>query len=241
MDFIDEKIEQYAFDHTSEEGELLRRLEKETYEKLEIPQMTTGRIEARLLKLLARLVGAQRILEIGTFAGYSALSMAEALPEDGTLVTCDEDPVAIAFAKKYFSESRHGKKIKQMEGPALESIKKLTGSFDMAFIDADKINYSNYYEAILPMIRPGGLIAVDNVLWSGRVLDPQDESDRAIHQFNERVVKDQRVESVLLTVRDGLNCHYKKCLLAEITNNKSRFPSKGVSHCLKVEPPHGVC
>jgi caffeoyl-CoA O-methyltransferase len=209
MDFIDEKIEQYAFDHTSEEGELLRRLEKETYEKLEIPQMTTGRIEARLLKLLARLVGAQRILEIGTFAGYSALSMAEALPEDGTLVTCDEDPVAIAFAKKYFSESRHGKKIKQMEGPALESIKKLTGSFDMAFIDADKINYSNYYEAILPMIRPGGLIAVDNVLWSGRVLDPQDESDRAIHQFNERVVKDQRVESVLLTVRDGLNCIIK--------------------------------
>jgi len=209
MDFIDEKIEQYAFDHTSEEGELLRRLEKETYEKLEIPQMTTGRIEARLLKLLARLVGAQRILEIGTFAGYSALSMAEALPADGTLVTCDEDPVAIAFAQKYFSESPHGKKIKQMEGPALESIEKLTGTFDMAFIDADKINYSNYYEAILPMIRPGGLIAVDNVLWSGRVLDPQDESDRAIHEFNEWIVKDQRVESVLLTVRDGLNCIIK--------------------------------
>jgi caffeoyl-CoA O-methyltransferase len=209
VDFIDEKIEQYAFDHTSEEGELLRRLEKETYEKLEIPQMTTGRIEARLLKLLARLVEAQRILEIGTFAGYSALSMAEALPEDGTLVTCDEDPVAISFAQKYFSESPHGKKIKQMEGPALESIKKLTGTFDMAFIDADKINYSNYYEAILPMIRPGGLIAVDNVLWSGRVLNPQNESDKAINQFNERVVKDQRVESVLLTVRDGLNCIIK--------------------------------
>jgi len=209
MDFIDEKIEQYAFDHTSEEGELLRRLEEETYEKLEIPQMTTGRIEARLLKLLARLVGARRILEVGTFGGYSALSMAEALPEDGALVTCEEDPVAIAFAQKYFSESPHGKKITQMEGPALESIKKLTGTFDMAFIDADKINYSNYYEDILPMIRPGGLIAVDNVLWSGRVLDPQDESDRAIHQFNERVVSDQRVESVLLTVRDGLNCIIK--------------------------------
>lgn len=209
MDFIDEKIEQYAYDHSSEEGELLTRLEEETYKKLEIPQMTTGRIEAQLLKLLARLVGARRILEIGTFGGYSALSMAEALPEDGTLVTCENDPVAIAFAQKYFSESPHGKKIKQMEGPALESIKKLAGTFDMAFIDADKINYSNYYEAILPMIRPGGLIAVDNVLWSGRVLDPQDESDRAIHQFNERVVNDQRVESVLLTVRDGLNCIIK--------------------------------
>ncbi|MBT7178667.1 MAG: methyltransferase, partial [Nitrospina sp.] len=160
MDFIvDEKIEQYAYHHTSEEGELLRRLEEETYEKLEIPHMTTGRVEARFLKLLARLVGARRILEIGTFGGYSALSMAEALPEEGTLVTCEMDPIAIAFARKYFSESPHGKKITLLEGPALESIKTLTGPFDMAFIDADKENYSNYYEAILPLIRQGGLIA----------------------------------------------------------------------------------
>ncbi len=209
MDFIDEKIERYAFDHTSEEGELLRRLEEETYEKLEIPQMTTGRLEARLLKLLARLIEARRILEIGTFGGYSTLSMAEALPEDGALVTCEMDPVAIAFARKYFAESPHGKKITLLEGPALESIKTLTGPFDMAFIDADKQNYNNYYEAIFPLIRQGGLIAVDNVLWSGRVLDPQDDSDKAIHQFNERVIKDQRVESVLLTVRDGLNCIIK--------------------------------
>ena len=209
MDFIDEKIEKYAYQHTSEEGELLRRLEEETYEILEIPHMTTGRVEARFLKLLARLVGARRILEIGTFGGYSALSMAEALPEEGTLVTCEMDPIAIAFARKYFSESPLGKKITLLEGPALEAIKTLTGPFDMAFIDADKENYSNYYEAILPLIRQGGLIAVDNVLWSGRVLDPKDDSDKAIHQFNERVMQDQRVESVLLTVRDGLNCIIK--------------------------------
>ena len=209
MDFIDEKIEEYAFNHTSYEGDLLKRLEEETYEKLEIPQMTTGRIEARLLKLLARLVSAKRILEIGTFAGYSALSMAEALPEEGELVTCEEDPVAIGFARKYFDLSANGKKITQMEGPALESLESIKGPFDMAFIDADKENYGNYYEAILPMIRSGGLIAVDNVLWSGRVLDPQDKSDKAIHQFNERVIKDERVESVLLTVRDGLNCIIK--------------------------------
>ncbi|MCS5622031.1 MAG: class I SAM-dependent methyltransferase [Nitrospinaceae bacterium] len=209
MDFIDEKIEKYAYQHTSEEGELLRRLEEETYEILEIPHMTTGRVEARFLKLLARLVGARRILEIGTFGGYSALSMAEALPEEGTLVTCELDPVAIAFARKYFSESSHGKKITLLEGPALGSIKTLTGPFDMAFIDADKENYSNYYEAILPLIRQGGLIAADNVLWSGRVLDPKEDSDKAIHQFNERVMKDHRVESVLLTVRDGLNCIVK--------------------------------
>ena len=209
MDFIDEKIEEYAFDHTSYEGDLLEQLEKETYEKLEIPQMTTGRIEARLLKLLARLVGAKRILEIGTFAGYSALSMAEALPEEGELVTCEIDPEAIFVAKKYFGLSHHGKKITLMEGPALDSLKKVSGLFDMAFIDADKENYINYYDAIFPLIRPGGLMAIDNVLWSGRVLDPKDNSDKAIHELNEKVVRDKRVESVMLTVRDGLNCIIK--------------------------------
>jgi len=209
MDFIDEKIEEYAFNHTSYEGDLLKRLEEETYEKLEIPQMTTGRIEARFLKILARLIGAKRILEIGTFAGYSALSMAEALPKDGELITCEIDKEAIAFAKRYFNLSVHGKKITILEGAALDSIKSISGPFDMVFIDADKENYSNYYELILPMMRSGGLMAVDNVLWSGRVLDPKDKSDKAIHQFNERVARDERIESVLLTVRDGLSCIVK--------------------------------
>ena len=209
MDFIDEKIEEYAFDHTSYEGDLLKQLEEETYEKLDIPQMTTGRVEARLLKMLARLAGAKRILEIGTFAGYSALSMAEALPEEGELVTCEMDPEAIFVAKKYFGLSPHGKKITLMEGPALDSLKKVSGLFDMAFIDADKENYINYYDAIFPLIRPGGLMAIDNVLWSGRVLDPKDNSDKAIHELNEKVVRDNRVESVMLTVRDGLNCIIK--------------------------------
>ena len=209
MDFINEKIEEYAFNHTSYEGDLLKQLEKETYDKLDIPQMTTGRIEARLLKMLARLAGAKRILEIGTFAGYSALSMAEGLPEEGELVTCEMDPEAIFVAKKYFELSPHGKKITLMEGPALDSLKKVSGLFDMAFIDADKENYSNYYDAIFPLIRPRGLIAIDNVLWSGRVLDPKDNSDKAIHELNEKVVRDNRVESVMLTVRDGLNCIIK--------------------------------
>ena len=205
MDFIDERIEEYAYQHTSKEGELLRKLEEETYEKLEIPHMTTGRVEAQLLKLLARLVGARRILEIGTFGGYSALSMAEALPEEGTLVTCEMDPIAIAFARKYFSESSYGEKITLLEGPALESIKKLTGTFDMAFIDADKINYSNYYEAILPMIRPGGLIAVDNVLWSGKVTDQNPDTDtKSLLEFNTHIKNDKRVEQVMLSIRDGL-------------------------------------
>ena len=206
MDFRNEDIEDYAHEHTQSEGELLAQLEKETYETLEIPQMTTGRIEGRFLTMLAQLIGAKRILEIGTFGGYASLSMAEALPDDGELITCDVDPIAIAFAKRFFAKSEHGKKITLMEGPALESLKTLSGPLDMAFIDADKENYWNYYEAILPMIRPGGLIVVDNVLWSGRVLNPVDASDKAIHQFNERIKNDARVESVLLTVRDGIYC-----------------------------------
>ncbi len=210
MDFIDEKIEAYAHAHTADEGELLQRLVAETRRDLEIPQMLTGRIEGRMLKMLAHLLGAKRILEIGTFSGYSALSMAEALPDDGSLFTCDEDPVAIAVAKKYFAESPHGKKITLLEGPALESIKSLAGPFDMAFIDADKENYLNYYKAILPLIRTGGLIVVDNVLWSGRVLDPKDPSDHAICEFNEAVIGDDRVDPVLLTVRDGVYCLRKK-------------------------------
>ncbi len=210
MDFINEDIEDYAHEHSAGEGELLAQLEKETYETLEIPQMTTGRIEGRFLNMLAKLIGARRILEIGTFGGYASLSMAEALPEDGELITCDVDPVAIQFAKRFFAKSEHGKKITLMEGPALESLQTLSGPLDMAFIDADKENYDNYYEAILPMIRPGGLIVVDNVLWSGRVLNPVDASDKAIHQFNEKVKADARVEAVLLTVRDGIFC-IRKC------------------------------
>ena len=210
MDFINEDIENYAHDHTEDEGDLLAQLEKETYETLEIPQMTTGRIEGRFLKMLALLSGAKRILEIGTFGGYASLSMAEALPDDGELFTCDVDPIAIQFAKRFFAKSRHGKKITLLEGPALESIKTLSGPLDMAFIDADKENYGNYYEMILPMIRPGGLIVADNVLWSGRVLNPVDASDKAIHQFNEKIKNDARVESVLLTVRDGIYCIRKR-------------------------------
>ena len=206
MDFIKEAIETYAYEHTQHEGELLQKLEAETYEKLEIPQMLTGRLEGRFLRLIAKLIGARRIIEVGTFGGYSAISMAEALPDDGELFTCDIDPVAIAFARRFFAESEHGKKITLLEGPALKSIKTLSGTFDMAFIDADKENYLNYYNAILPVIRTNGVILVDNVLWSGRVLDPKDDSDKTIHRFNETVIKDDRVEPVMMTIRDGVYC-----------------------------------
>ena len=210
MDFVNKDIEDYAYDHSQVEDDLLWRLELETYDQLEIPQMLTGRIEGRLLKMLAGLVDARRIVEVGTFGGYSAISMAEALPEDGYLITCEMDPVAIKFAKRFFSKSPYGSKIILKEGPALDTLKKLSGSFDMVFIDADKENYLNYYEVLLPIIRPGGLIVVDNVLWSGRVLDPKEPSDYAIHSFNQRVMHDHRVENVMLTIRDGVSLLRKR-------------------------------
>tara|TARA_B100000686_G_C16778634_1_gene970269 strand:- start:442 stop:1074 length:633 start_codon:yes stop_codon:yes gene_type:complete len=210
MDFISKEVESYAYDHTQAEGELLSQLEKETHATLEIPQMLTGRIEGRFLRLLAFLIKAKRIIEVGTFSGYSTISMAEALPDDGELFTCDEDPICLAVARKYFSKSPHGKKIRVLEGKAMETLVTLKGLFDMAFIDADKVNYRNYYETILPMIRPGGLIAVDNVLWSGRVLDPKNETDHAINDFNIKITSDNRVDKVMLTVRDGLYCLRKK-------------------------------
>ena len=204
MDFLNKDIENYAYDHSQVECDLLFRLEMETYEKLEIPQMLTGRIEGRLLKMLAQLVEARRIIEVGTFSGYSALSMAEALPENGYIITCEIDPVAIKFAKRFFRKSPHGRKVFLKEGPALDTLKKVSGFFDMAFIDADKENYLNYYEILLPMMRSGGLIVVDNVLWSGRVLNPQEPSDQAIHNFNQKIILDHRVEKVMLTIRDGV-------------------------------------
>jgi caffeoyl-CoA O-methyltransferase len=204
MDIVDKRIELYASEHCQEEPELLKKLSQETHDTLPSSRMLTGRIEGRLLKLLALMIGARRILEIGTFSGYSALSMAEALPENGELITCDVNPVCLAVARKYFSESPHGGKIRVEEGPALDTIARLEGSFDMVFIDADKPNYSNYYEAVLPLVRKGGLIAIDNVLWSGRVLNPDSVFDKAIVALNKKVQSDERVDQVLLTVRDGL-------------------------------------
>lgn len=208
--FIDEAVEQYACDHTEPESELFRRLREETFARMEYPQMQVGRIEGRFLKMLVRLTGARRVLEIGMFTGYSALMMAEGLPEDGRLITCDIDPKAEEIARRYFAESPQGHKIEIRLGAALETIATLEGPFDMVFIDADKNNYPNYYEATLALLRPGGLIVADNVLWSGKVLNPEDDYARAIAEFNRRVLSDDRVENVCLTVRDGMMLIWKR-------------------------------
>jgi caffeoyl-CoA O-methyltransferase len=209
-DFIDPAVEQFARDHTEPESELHVRLREETYRVMERPQMQIDVIEGRFLKMLVRLTGARTILEVGMFTGYSALMMAEGLPDDGRLVTCEVDPKAEAIARRYFSESPHGNKISIRMGPALETIRTLSGPLDLVFIDADKANYSSYYDASLPLLKPGGLIVADNVLWSGKVLDPKDADDHAIVAFDRMVQSDPRVENVCLTVRDGMMLAWKR-------------------------------
>ena len=205
LTLVPEEIEQYAARHTTPLPPLLQELVKTTQREMgELSRMLSGELEGTLLQTLVAATGARRVLEIGMFTGFSALMMAGGLPEDGKLITCDVNPKAIAVARSFFERSPHGRKIEVREGPALDTIKTLDGAFDFIFIDADKENYINYYEATLPLLAPNGLIAVDNVLWSGRVLDPKEESDRAMVAFNDHVQNDPRVSNVVLTVRDGL-------------------------------------
>jgi len=168
------------------------------------PGMLTGTIEGRFLELLVFAAGARRVLEIGTFTGYSALSMAAALPDDGRIDTCDIEPAHVEVARRYVAQSPYGSKITIHLGPALDTIAQLEGEFDLVFIDADKPNYANYYEAVLPRLAERGLIAIDNTLWSGRVLDPQDDHTQSIAALNDRIAADERVIAVQLTIRDGV-------------------------------------
>ena len=205
LTLVPEDIERYAMAHSAPLPPLLEELIEETHKEFGgMARMLSGQLEGTLLQTLASAIGAHRILELGTFTGFSAQMMAAALPDDGELITCDINPNAIAMARRYFERSPHGHKITVREGPALETMKTLAPGFDLVFIDADKQNYVNYYEACLPLLATNGLIAVDNVLWSGRVLDPQTDDDKAIVAFNKHVQKDDRVSNVILTVRDGI-------------------------------------
>ena len=207
MSFIvPEEIEAYAAQHTTQPEPLLAELAEETKASLRAPQMLTGTIEGRLLELLVHGLQAKRVLELGTYSGYSSLSMAAGLPEGGHIDTCEVDEQHAEVARRYIERSPYSDRITVHLGPALETIERLEGDFDFVFIDADKVNYMNYYEALLPRLAPTGLMAIDNTLWSGRVLDEADDSEdtRAIREVNDRIAADDRVVAVQLTVRDGV-------------------------------------
>jgi predicted O-methyltransferase YrrM len=205
-DIIEDAIEAYAEAHTTAPPERLELLAAEVRSSLRSPGMMVGRLEGRFLELLVFASGATSILEIGTFGGYSSLSMAAGLAPGGSIISCEIDPLHAEFAQRHIAASPYADVIEVMVGPALDTIATLPGPFDLVFIDADKGGYVAYYEAVLAKLAPRGLIVADNTLWSGRILDPSDTSTdtEAIRAFNDLVVSDPRVVAVLTTVRDGV-------------------------------------
>jgi len=203
---VPEEVEQYAEAHTTPPEPLLTELAEETKATLRSPGMLIGPVEGRLLELLVYALKPSRVLELGTYSGYSSLSMAAGLPEGGRIDTCEADETHAEVARRYIARSPYADRITVHVGPALETIRQLDGEFDFAFVDADKRNYLNYYETLVPRLAPGGLMAFDNTLWSGRVADPgdADEMTQLMRELNDRLATDPRVTAVMLTVRDGV-------------------------------------
>ncbi len=207
---VPSEIEEYAAAHSTPMHPLFAELREETFADTDAPQMQVGPIEGRLLTLLARMANAKLAVEVGTFTGYSAICIAEGLVDGGRLITCDIDPDTTAIARKHWARCPWGDRIELRLGPATETLSGIEGPIDFVFIDADKTNYSNYWNALVPKVRSGGLLVVDNVLWSGSVLKPETDSAKAICALNDLVTSDDRVEHVLLTVRDGMMVARKK-------------------------------
>jgi len=207
MHFISQELEDYIEQHSENEPALLAALNKETYQKILLPRMLSGHFQGRVLSMLSKLIRPVNILEIGTFTGYAALCLSEGMQENGQLHTIDIKEELAAIQRKYFDKSPWGNQIVQHLGEAIDIIPTLEMKFDLVFIDADKENYINYFELILPKMNKGGIILSDNVLWSGKVLDPLQKNDlstKVLLDYNELLKNDSRVESVLLPIRDGL-------------------------------------
>ena len=205
------EIVEYAEKHSTPVSDILNTLSNDTKNSDYNFGMLSSSVQSKFLQMLCKLINAKFTLDIGTFTGYSALSVAEVLPEDGKVITCDISEETTTFAKKYWDKSKHGKKIDLRLGNALETIATIREPLDFVFIDADKSNYLNYYRAVIDKVRSGGLIVVDNVLWYGAVLNKNpDEETKAIMELNAFLLSDNRIENVLLTVRDGLNVIRKK-------------------------------
>lgn len=207
MHFISEALELYTEKHSQTEPQLLAELNRETHQKILQPRMLSGHLQGRVLSMLSKIIRPENILEIGTYTGYATLCMAEGLRENGTIDTLDNNEELYDFQRKYFDRSQWKTQIFQHLGNALEIIPNLSKKYDLVFIDADKENYANYFELVVPMMTKGGIILSDNVLWSGKVLEPvkpNDKSTIALLAYNEMVNSDPRVETVLLPIRDGL-------------------------------------
>ncbi|MFN3908485.1 MAG: O-methyltransferase [Flavobacterium sp.] len=207
MHFISEELELYVEQHCSPESDLLQRLNKETYQKVLQPRMLSGHFQGRVLSMLSKLIRPEKVLELGTYTGYASLCLAEGLSPSGELHTIDIKEELVNFQRKYFDASGYGKQIFQHVGQALEIIPTLDGPFDLVFMDADKENYIAYFHLILPKMKPGGIILSDNVLWSGKVvepLQPNDKSTQVLLEYNQLLATHSKLETVLLPIRDGL-------------------------------------
>ncbi|WP_452602098.1 O-methyltransferase [Pontimicrobium sp. MEBiC06410] len=213
MHFIPEALDDYVVKHTENEPELLQKLTRETFQKILQPRMSSGPYQGRVLSIISKLINPKNILEIGTFTGYSTLCLAEGMQSEGQLHTIDVNEELFDFQRKYFDASEYGSKIVQHLGNALDIIPKLNTTFDLVFIDADKDNYVNYFNLIIGKMNKGGIILSDNVLWSGKViepLNPKDKMTKAVLEYNTLLKEDDRVETVLLPIRDGLTISRKK-------------------------------
>jgi predicted O-methyltransferase YrrM len=208
MDFIDKKIMEYAINNSENEPELLKELTKETYQKILQPRMLSGHPQGRILSLLSKIIKPKRILEIGTYTGYGTICLAEGLSDDGKIITIDKNEEIIDFQNKYFEKSGYRDKIIQLNGEALDLIETLDDDYDIVFLDADKENYINYYKAVSDKIVKGGILITDNVLWSGKVLEPSKSSDietEILNKFNQLLKNDKKFETVIIPIRDGVS------------------------------------
>lgn len=207
MNFISEELEDYVAAHSQKEPQLLAQLNKETHQKILQPRMLSGHFQGRVLSMLSKLISPTAILEVGTYTGYAALCLAEGLAKNGTLDTIDINEELADFQQKYFDLSEYKNQITKHTGNALDIIPTLNKTFDLVFIDADKENYIAYFDMLVPFMKKGGIILSDNVLWSGKVLEPQknkDTSTAVLVEYNKKINEDPRVETVLLPIRDGL-------------------------------------
>lgn len=207
MDFLPEHIEKYATQHSEEEPEVLRSLYRETWQKVVMPRMLSGHLQGRFLSMISKLMAPKRVLEIGTYTGYSTLCFAEGLADEGTIDTFEVNEELQVIQDKYFKLAGVSDRINRYFGDAMENLEKVNGPYDLAFIDADKENYGAYYEKVVPLMRSGGLILVDNVLWTGKVTEPvsgHDPETEALQQLNRRITHDDRVSNLLIPIRDGI-------------------------------------